>query len=56
MLRADSVDLDEPPFQDLHCLQIQLFSSQVLEELRLRRVAKHERVAVPESGYIYLRW
>ena len=38
--RANSVDLDEvahhePPHQDLHCLQIQLFSSLVLKELRI---------------------
>ena len=37
-MRADSVDLDEmayyePPHQDLHCLQIQLFSSLVVKEL-----------------------
>ena len=36
--RANSVDLDEvahdePPHQDLRCLQIQLFSSLVLKEL-----------------------
>ena len=35
--RANSVDLDEaayyePPYQDLCCLQIQLFSSLVLKE------------------------
>ena len=36
--RANSIDLDEvanyePPHQELHCLQIQLFSSPVLKEL-----------------------
>ena len=25
---------DEPPYQDLHCLQVQLFSSLVLKELK----------------------
>ena len=35
---SKSVDMDEvahhePPHQDLHCLQIQLFSSLVLKEL-----------------------
>ena len=39
--RANSVDLDEvahyePPHQDLHCLQIQLFASLVLKELNVR--------------------
>ena len=29
----DEVAHDEPPHQDLHCLQIQLFSSLVLKEL-----------------------
>ena len=38
-LRANSVDLDEvahyePPHQDLRCLQIQLFLSLVVKELR----------------------
>ena len=38
-----SVDLDEvahyePPHQDLHCLQIQLFSSLVLKELIVQLV------------------
>ena len=38
--RANSVDLDEeahdePPHQDLRCLQIQLFSSLVLKELMI---------------------
>ena len=32
-LRANSVDLDEPPRQDLRCLQNQLFWSLVLKEL-----------------------
>ena len=37
--RANSVDLDEvaddePPHQDLHCLQIQLFLSLVRKELK----------------------
>ena len=37
--RANSVDLDEvahyePPHQDLCCLQIQLFSSLLLKELK----------------------
>ena len=37
---ANSVDLDEvahyePPHQDLRCLQIQLFSSLVVKELKL---------------------
>ena len=37
--RANSVDLDEmahdePPHQDLHCLQVYLFSSLVIKELR----------------------
>ena len=41
-LEANSVDLDEvaryePPHQNLRCLQIQLFSSLVLKELRLLR-------------------
>ena len=39
-MRANSVDLDEvahdePPHQDLRCLQIQLFSSLVVKELKL---------------------
>ena len=39
-LRANCVDLDEvahyePPHQDPHCLQIQLFSSLVLSVLKL---------------------
>ena len=38
-LEGNSVDLDEvahyePPHQDLHCLQIQLFLSLVVKELR----------------------
>ena len=38
--RANSVDLDEvahdePPHQDTRCLRIQLFSSQVVKELRV---------------------
>ena len=37
--RANKVDLDEvahsePPHQDLHCLQIQLFLSLVVKELK----------------------
>ena len=37
---ANSVELDEvahyePPHQDLRCLQIQLFSSLILKELKL---------------------
>ena len=44
--RAISVDLDEvahyePPHQDLRCLQIQLFSSLVLKELK--RVDPYEK-------------
>ena len=31
--RANSVDLDEVAHQNLRCLQIQLFSSLVLEEI-----------------------
>ena len=39
ILKHFRVDLDkmadyEPPHQDLHCLQIQLFSSVVLKELK----------------------
>ena len=38
---TNSVDLDEvahnePPHQELHCLQIQLFASLVLKELKLQ--------------------
>ena len=44
--RANSVDLDEvahyePPHQDLHCLQIPLFSSLVLQELKERQGNLH---------------
>ena len=43
--RANSVDLDEvahyePPHQDLRCLQIQLFASLVLKELKLLKELK----------------
>ena len=31
--RGLTVDLDEPPHQDLRCLQIQLFSSLLVKEL-----------------------
>ena len=41
---SNSVDLDqvevaqdEPPHQDLHCLQVQLFSSLVLKELKAQQ-------------------
>ena len=30
--RANSLDVDEPPHQDLRCLQIGIFSSLVVEE------------------------
>ena len=33
---------DEPPHQDLRCLQIQLFLSVVLKELNVR-LSEHER-------------
>ena len=31
----DEVDHDEPPHQDLHCLQIHIFSSLVLKDLNI---------------------
>ena len=44
--RANSVDPDEvaqnePPHQDLRCVQIQLFSSMVVKELRVRIPVKN---------------
>ena len=39
----DEVAHYEPPHQDLHCLQIQLFSSLVLKELIL--LMKREEIA-----------
>ena len=65
--RANSVDLDEvahyePPHQDLRCLQIQLFSSLVLKELKRvdpyekggkikMKVASPEKVPIHHSSY-----
>ena len=40
----DEVAHDEPPHQDLHCLQIQLFSSVVVKEL----------TAVARSNNVYV--
>ena len=35
-VESDKVAHYEPPHQDLHCLQIQLFSSLVLKELIMK--------------------
>ena len=62
---ANSVDLDEvapyePPHQDLCCLQIQLFLSLVLKELRVDPIemgGKNDngRVTASESVSIWLK-
>ena len=50
--RQNSIDLDEvahyePPHQDLCCLQIQLFSSLVLKELKQRCTFDNTEKQVP---------
>ena len=43
----DAVAHYEPPFEDLCCLQIQLFSSLVLKELRLWMRSYLELTLIP---------